>query len=232
MSTYAMSDLHGEADMFHKMLRLIRFSCNDILFILGDVIDRGPDGIELLLKIMKHPNMILLMGNHEYMMMQYFSADATETEIRRWNKNGNAPTRDAFLDLDSSTQAKILQDISELPTHHKLTVGSNSFYLVHGFPGDNVHDEVWGRPNKNSKNPISDSILIIGHTPVLSVQAPEDKRDELKASMIRKGMHPTILHAAGFIDIDCGCSYDPPLKTLGCLRLDDMEEFYVNNLGE
>ena len=232
MSIYVMSDLHGEATMFHKMLRLIQFSSNDTLYILGDVIDRGPDGIQLLLDIMEHPNMILLMGNHEYMMMQYFSADATETEIRRWNKNGNTPTRDAYLGLDSTTQAKILHDISELPTHHKLTVGNYSFYLVHGFPGDNVHDEVWGRPNVNSENPISDSILIIGHTPVLSLQAPKDKRDDLMANMISKCIHPTILHTAGFIDIDCGCSYDPPLKTLGCLRLDDMAEFYVSNLGE
>lgn len=231
MSVYVISDLHGEATMFHKMLSLIQFSSTDILYILGDVIDRGPDGIRLLLEIMERPNMILLMGNHEYMMMQYFSPEATEIEIRRWNRNGNTPTRDAYLGLDSSTQEKILHDISQLPTHHKLTVGNNGFYLVHGFPGDNVHDEVWGRPNVNSDNPISDSILIIGHTPVLSLQAPKDKQDDLIANLISKRTHPTILHAPGFIDIDCGCSYNYPIKTLGCLRLDDMAEFYVHNFG-
>ena len=47
--------------------------------------------------------------------------------------------------------------------------------------------------------------------------------------MISRGEHPKIHHAEGFIDIDCGCSYRRPLKTLGCLRLDDMQEFYVNS---
>jgi hypothetical protein len=34
-------------------------------------------------------------------------------------------------------------------------------------------------------------------------------------------------HAEGFIDIDCGCCVDTPESRLGCLRLDDMKEFYV-----
>jgi len=45
--------------------------------------------------------------------------------------------------------------------------------------------------------------------------------------MIRRGEQPRILHAPGVIDIDCGCSLEDPIKTLGCLRLDDMAEFYV-----
>ena len=36
-----------------------------------------------------------------------------------------------------------------------------------------------------------------------------------------------ILHAPGFIDIDCGCGYDMPIKTLSCLCLENMLEFYI-----
>ena len=46
------------------------------LILLGDVIDRGPDGIALLLEIMEIPNAIMLLGNHKYMMLQYLSLDA------------------------------------------------------------------------------------------------------------------------------------------------------------
>ena len=83
MSIYVMSDLHGEADLFHAMLRKISFSEQDKLIILGDVIDRGPMGISLLTEIMDTPNMEMLLGNHEYMMLQYFDPQATLVEILR-----------------------------------------------------------------------------------------------------------------------------------------------------
>lgn len=92
MAHYVMSDIHGEANRFHALLEKIRVSADDTLYILGDVIDRGVDGINLLLEIMEMPNAVMLLGNHEYMMLQYLSPDDTDTEIHRWNRNGNAPT--------------------------------------------------------------------------------------------------------------------------------------------
>lgn len=229
MSTYIMSDLHGEAQLFHKMLERIRFSETDTLYILGDVIDRGAEGIALLREILAAPNMILLLGNHEYMMLQYLSPEAAETDIRRWNKNGNTPTLNAYLQLDAQTQKELLDVLAQLPTHLPLTVGGKVYHLVHGFPGENVHDEVWTRPAIDTANPIPDSILIIGHTPVLHMQCEKEDRERRIAEMLRSGAYPKILHAPGFIDIDCGCSYEDPIKTLACLRLEDMAEFYMQN---
>ena len=62
MAHYVMGDIHGEADRFHAMLKKIQFSEDDTLILLGDVIDRGPDGIALLLEIMEMPNVIMLLG--------------------------------------------------------------------------------------------------------------------------------------------------------------------------
>ena len=76
--------------MFHSMLQRIGFTPEDTLYLLGDVIDRGPDGIQLLREIMHTPNMKMILGNHEYMMMQYYSPDATDVEVLRWSRNGNA----------------------------------------------------------------------------------------------------------------------------------------------
>ena len=227
MSVYVVSDLHGEAHLFQKLLSQIHFSDEDHMYILGDVIDRGSDGIALLQEIMDNPNMTLLLGNHEYMLLQYFSPEATETDIRRWNKNGNTPTRDAYLKLEPAEQVRILEYIQSLPTHMKVTVGRKVYYLVHGFPGENVHDQVWHRPAMTDPNPIPNTTLIIGHTPVLSMQEEKENREHRMAEMIRMGERPTILHTPGFIDIDCGCSLEAPLKTLGCLCLDDMAEFYA-----
>lgn len=229
MSTYVMSDLHGEADMFHQMLQKINLTDSDDLYILGDVIDRGPDGIALIHEIMATPNIHMLMGNHEYMMIQYLDPNATVVEILRWGNNGNEPTLLAFDLLEKQEKDEVLQYIQNLPTHVELDLNGKVFYLVHAFPGENVHDEVWVRPAIDTANPMSGNVLIIGHTPVLNLLYSKESRVEYEEQMISRGEHPKIHHAEGFIDIDCGCSYRRPLKTLGCLRLDDMQEFYVNS---
>ncbi len=227
MGHYVMADIHGEGERFYEMLREIGFSDADRLFILGDVVDRGADGIALLRKIMEMPNVTMLLGNHEYMMLQYFAPEATEIDHRRWNKNGNAPTLAAYHALAPSEQEEILNFLKTRPTHYQIEVGGKLFYLIHGFPAGNVHDEVWDRPTIDTPNPISDSQLIIGHTPVLEFIQPEGSQLQYAKELENRGEHLRILHAAGFIDIDCCCGYDIPTKALACIRLEDMREFYV-----
>lgn len=176
MAHYVMSDIHGEADRFHAMLEKIRFSSDDTLYILGDVIDRGVDGINLLLEIMEMPNVVMLLGNHEYMMLQYLSHDATDIVIRRWNRNGNAPTLAAYLKLKAKTQQRILDYLNTRPSHLEVDVNGRRFYLVHAWPGENVHDEVWQRPEIVAANPKPGYQVIIGHTKVLSMIKPEEAR--------------------------------------------------------
>ena len=66
--TYVMSDIHGQFDSFMKMLDLIVFSDEDELYIVGDVIDRGPKSVECIKWIMEQDNVLTLMGNHELML--------------------------------------------------------------------------------------------------------------------------------------------------------------------
>lgn len=46
----------------------IMFSENDMLYILGYVVDRGPEPVEVLLDMMKRKNVIFVLGNHDYLM--------------------------------------------------------------------------------------------------------------------------------------------------------------------
>lgn len=69
MVIYCMSDIHGELDKFERMLDLIHFSDEDHLYILGDVIDRGALGVDILRRIMEESNMTMLLGNHEQMCL-------------------------------------------------------------------------------------------------------------------------------------------------------------------
>ena len=227
MAHYVISDIHGESDRFHEMLEKIHFSDSDTLYIIGDVVDRGPHGITLLQEVMATPNMVMMLGNHEYMMLQYMHPDATDIDFRRWNKNGNAPTLEEYNRLTEQEQQVILDFLKGLPTHIELTVNGTNFYLIHGFPGVNVHDEVWNRPTMDSPNPIPGSRVIVGLTPVRSLTVPKEEREAFTADMVARGEHIRIYHCEGFIDIDCGCGHEYPINALSCLRLEDMEEFYT-----
>ena len=67
--TYVMSDIHGMYEKYLKMLDVIKFSDDDVLYILGDIIDRGPEPIEIILDIMTRPNIVCLKGNHKHMAL-------------------------------------------------------------------------------------------------------------------------------------------------------------------
>lgn len=75
MAIYAISDLHGQYGIFEKLLEVIDFSDDDYMYVLGDAIDRGPDGIRILQRIMSSPNMDLLIGNHEFLMLNSVDPD-------------------------------------------------------------------------------------------------------------------------------------------------------------
>ena len=68
-----MSDIHGCGNMYHEMLRKIQFCDSDHLYILGDAIDRGPDGISILEDILRRKNVTMLLGNYEHMMLDAIS---------------------------------------------------------------------------------------------------------------------------------------------------------------
>ena len=50
---YIMSDIHGNAARFNSIMKQIDLQPEDTLYVLGDVIDRYPDGIRLLRHLMK-----------------------------------------------------------------------------------------------------------------------------------------------------------------------------------
>ena len=46
MATYVISDIHGMYNKFTELLNKIKLKDTDTLYILGDVLDRGPDPIK------------------------------------------------------------------------------------------------------------------------------------------------------------------------------------------
>ena len=69
MAVYVISDIHGEYDKFVELLDRIGLKKTDTLYILGDILDRGPRPVSVIEKLMEMPNVIPIVGNHEFIAM-------------------------------------------------------------------------------------------------------------------------------------------------------------------
>lgn len=230
---YAMSDLHGQYDQYRRMLEKIDFSDEDELYILGDSVDRGPQPAELLLDMSMRTNVFPIMGNHDMtaaMILKKLCVEITEENYDRqldgdfikalsmWQIDGGQTTLDGFKKLSPDDRSWLIDYLDEFIPYETLTVGGRKFILVHGgIPYEKRHipladqiayELVLDRPDY-TKRYYKDAYLVTGHTPT---------------SLIKGGHDGRIYRAMGHIAIDCGAGFG---GVLGCIRLDDMAEFYV-----
>ena len=127
MKHYVCSDIHGLWVRYERAIEKI--TNEDRLYILGDVIDRGADGIKILLDIMKRDNVRLLIGNHEYMMLQALKYNNQHvkyiwTDIR----NGGGVTLGEFCKLDILKQRALLDFLDNCVLEAEITVDGHVFY--------------------------------------------------------------------------------------------------------
>lgn len=230
---YVTSDLHGYPfEKFLELLGKIGFSDDDFLYILGDVIDRGKDGIKILKWLMSKPNAQLLLGNHESMMLacDFLFEEITDESIGRltsddleilsaWIENGGQVTLDALSTTDKGDIGYIFEYLSEAPLYEILTVNDSDFILVHSGLGDfrkdkrlseySATDLLWTRPDIHTS--YFDGIMtVFGHTPT----AFYGKEFRGRAVKTKTWIN---------IDVGAGSGLNPMF-----LRLDDMKEFYFD----
>ena len=143
MGTYACSDIHSHLDVFEKLLETLKK--DDVLYIVGDVVDKGPDGIEVLQKVMKDDRCHLICGNHDFMMLEYLKQRRGYPEQLRYtiedirtvwkNYNGGGATYNSFYKLPDDEKKAIENYLDSLPVLKNVVVGDKHFILVHaGIP--------------------------------------------------------------------------------------------------
>ena len=86
---YVISDIHGHYDKYLQMLKKINFQEEDNLYVLGDVLDRGPDGIKILQDMMMRLNVIPILGNHEYMALMVLERLCVEVREDNYDSQVN-----------------------------------------------------------------------------------------------------------------------------------------------
>lgn len=231
--TYVISDIHGEYDMFVELLDLIKLKETDTLYILGDVLDRGPHPIRVLLRLMEMPNAVCIAGNHELMALkclQFLCEGIADVSIEdldekmldnlvTWQYNGSKSTIDEFRRLNQDKQQAVIKFISELLIYEELVVNGKEYLLVHAGLGNyspekdiedySLKELVWDRADYRRKY-FDEIIVVTGHTPTQYIEG-----NPRPGYIYRKNNH---------IAIDCGC-YAPGGR-LAAICLDTGEEFY------
>lgn len=128
---YAVSDLHGDLAMYNHIVNQLKE--DDTLYIIGDIIDRGSSGIAILQDIMKRPNVELLLGNHEWMLLQsLLLIDEDVMDIWLSKKNGGQVTAETLLGLSTNESNEVLSYLASRKICEQITTDNQKFVLVHG----------------------------------------------------------------------------------------------------
>ena len=219
--------------MFMEILEKTDLKDTDTLYVLGDVLDRGPNPIKVLLKLMEMPNAICLVGNHEYMAIECLSflrKEVTDRSLEEldfktldnlvtWQYNGAKSTIDEFRQLSAEMQEEVIEFIKDFSIYEEVEVCGRQYLLVHAGLGNfepgkdildySLHDLIWKRADYDRQY-YDDKIVITGHTPT---------------QMIDNNPNPGFIYKKNnHLAIDCGAHL--PGGRLAAVCLETGEEYY------
>ena len=227
---YAVSDIHGCYRQYKEVLEKIAFSDEDTLYVLGDVLDRGPEPLRVLEDMAGRYNVIPIIGNHEYMALTVLKSLMKEITEDNYNKVLNQEFMEKYSHWLSDggqvtlDQFEFLLDyLEEFQLYEEFLLDGNRYVLVHADIAGSVKDRpldqygiedlIFTRADYDKV--YSDSYyLVTGHTPTFKIGAEYDGK------IYRKNRH---------IAIDCGCVYG---GQLGAYCFDTGECIYSSNNGK
>lgn len=231
---YVMSDIHGEYEKYKAMLEKINFTDDDVLYVLGDVIDRGPESVKILADMSMRHNVYPIFGNHELMaldVLKVLAVDVTEenyathmtTEIINkmyvWQKNGGDVTLAQFRALHPEERLELIEYMEEFSPYEVCKIGSKKFILVHSTLGADFDETkpldslnfpflAFDRISYNRRFFEDDNTFVVsGHTPTITIHGS-----------------PTVYRCCNNINVDCGAVFG---GRLACLCLNTMKEYYI-----
>lgn len=211
-STYVCSDLHGEYPAYQAIIDQLEEK--DKLYILGDVIDRGPDGIKILQDIMKRKEkgqVEFLIGNHELMMVQALIL-GDKTQEKNWTskENSGEVTKKAFEKLSPADQNSIKEFLLDSYVYKNIDVDSQQVHFVHAKAvqdkNDNSNKTVRGMLAEGKEKLMETAVWSRGVNSLMSSEPhPESAK---KGTFTVIGHSPTdnnlIKYKNGYLNIDCG----------------------------
>ena len=140
--TFVVSNLYGRMDKFEKLLKKINLRDNDILYILGNIVDHGDDSIKLVNDISMRLNVYSVLGEHDYdaytLLSEFQSMLENGTppsasfsqKMIAWAQNGGQTTLEAFKNATSDEKEGFLDYLGELPPFEEAEVKGREFVLT------------------------------------------------------------------------------------------------------
>lgn len=195
MATYLLSDVHGHRAALEAVLEKVSPSKDDTFYMLGDMTDRGPDPIGSIRVCASLPNVTILLGNHEDMLLGCMGGGSTTLNDEfLWMLNGGHSTMRGMHKLSKGERADLIEWLRNLPRYALATMPDRIYVLVHAgirpgvgpVPDDGVwdeeallamlanqtdedltwiRDEFWGHPTGLVNERGEGPVVIAGHTP-------------------------------------------------------------------
>jgi serine/threonine protein phosphatase 1 len=214
LTRFVFGDIHGQYDGLMKLVDFIKYSPDDKLFFLGDLIDRGTRSFDVVSWVIANGH-TCLKGNHEQMCLDAFSSDEGSLVWKGWLLNGGTNT------LASYGESSLLQAHLEWMEQLPLYVDLGDAWLVHAGLNPNMPLELqgvaefcWIREEFHSATEpfFEDKIIITGHT----------------ITFVFPGVTPgNLVLGKGWLDIDTG-GYHPKSGWLSALDLDTATVYQCN----
>lgn len=133
MATYCFSDLHGQYDLWSQIKNFLKE--DDIAYFLGDAIDRGPYGVQIMQEILKDKRITYLRGNHEEFIVDYMAEiiEGRSGSAFHWTASNGGSATAAALEMWSEDSIRYLcKQIKAMPDHLVIdNAKGQHLYLSH-----------------------------------------------------------------------------------------------------
>lgn len=221
---YVIGDIHGCKDKYEEMLGKLNPEELDAVFVLGDVIDGGDEGIAILQDMMYRANIYPILGEREYYAKKFLpliaqKGDAEKAlaslegedkaQLTKWLTLKSERTIADFLSLSEDDKEAVLDFLEEFATFEELECKGKKFILTHAGISNHEDRDLYEHEEEDfifaetdyEKIYFPDAFLVTGHTPTVAI----DKK--LFGKPYAKKKH---------LALDGGCGYGGKLMAI-CL---------------
>ena len=229
---YVMGDIHGCKDKYDDMLEQLKPQELDAVFVLGDVIDEGDDGIAILNDMMYRANIYPVLGEREYYAKKFLpliaeKGDAEKAlaslegedreQLAKWLSMKSGKTIADFLALSEEGREDLLDYLEEFAAFEEIECKGKKFVLTHAGIDNHEDRDLYEHEEEDfifaetdyGKAYFKDAFLVTGHTPTVAI----DKK--LFGKPYAKKKH---------LEIDGGCGLGGKLIAI-CL--DTLKVYYA-----